>query len=388
MSHMVTQSSVETLARLVAFPTVSRESNELLIRYAAERLSAAGGRVRVLPGEFAGKSNLIASFGPDGEDGIVLSAHSDVVPTDGQKWTNDPFVLTEREGRLYARGASDMKGFVACMLTVADSLRDTRLARPLHIAISHDEETGCIGVRSMLQRLAAEGFRASGCIVGEPTELAIATGHKGKIAARISCQGQAAHSANPALGCNAINLAASMIHETEALQEWLIRNGAHDAAYSAPYSTVHVGTIAGGTALNIVPDSCNVSFEIRLMPGDSPDDLLARLAARGQELAAAARSGGHTAAIEVSVQFTYPGLQTEENTSIARLVRQAGGGTAPALKLNFGTEGGLFNDMLGVPTVVCGPGSIDRAHKPDEFITRDELAAGDAFLDRIVHTLQ
>ena len=224
--------SVETLARLVAFPTVSRDSNEGLIRYAAERLSASGGRVRVLPGDFAGKANLIASFGPDREDGIILSAHSDVVPTDGQKWTSDPFVLTEREGRLYARGASDMKGFVACMLTLADKLREARLARPLHIAISHDEETGCIGVRSMLRRLAAEGFRASGCIVGEPTELAIATGHKGKIAGRISCQGQAAHSANPALGCNAINLAASMIRETEALQEWLVRNGAHDAAYS------------------------------------------------------------------------------------------------------------------------------------------------------------
>lgn len=383
---MVAQSTVETLAQLVAFPTVSRESNEALIRYAAERLAAAGGRVRVLPGELAGKSNLIASFGPEGADGIVLSAHSDVVPTDGQEWASDPFALTERDGRLYARGASDMKGFVACMLTAADGLRHARLARPLHIAISHDEEIGCVGVRSMLQRLAAEGFRAAGCIVGEPTGLAIATGHKGKIAGSIRCQGQAAHSANPMLGCNAINLAARMIGETEALQEWLAQNGARDAAYAAPYSTVHVGTIAGGTALNIVPDSCSLGFEIRLLPGDSPDDLLARLTARGQEIAASARSGGHAAAIEVSVQNAYPGLQTAEDAPIATLVRQAGAGAA--VKLSFGTEGGLFNDMLGVPTVVCGPGSIDRAHKPDEFITRDELAAGDAFLDRIVHSLR
>ena len=385
---MVTQSTVETLAQLVAFPTVSRASNEVLIRYAAERLSAAGGRVRVLPGDFPGKTNLIASFGPDGGDGIVLSAHSDVVPTDGQQWASDPFVLTEREGRLYARGASDMKGFIACMLTVADGVREASLARPLHIAISYDEEVGCVGVRSMLRHLAAEGFQAAGCIVGEPTELAIATGHKGKIAGRISCHGQAAHSANPMLGCNAINLAAGMIRETEALQEWLIQHGARDAAYAAPYSTVHVGTIAGGTALNIVPDRCDVGFEIRLMPGNSPDDLLARLSARGQALAVAARLGGRAAAIEVSVQNAYPGLQTEENAPIAKLVRQAGAGTAPALKLSFGTEGGLFNDMLGVPAVVCGPGSIDRAHKPDEFITRDELAAGDALLDRVVHALR
>ena len=383
---MVTQTTVETLAQLVAFPTVSRDSNEALIRYAAERLAAAGGRVRVLPGERAGKTNLIASFGSDGEGGIVLSAHSDVVPTDGQEWTSDPFVLTEREGRLYARGTSDMKGFIACMLSAADSLPGADLARPLHIAISHDEEIGCVGVRSMLQRLAAEGFRAAGCIVGEPTELMIATGHKGKIAGRISAQGQAAHSANPTLGCNAINLAAGMIRETEALQDWLVRSGAHDAAYAVPYSTVHVGTIAGGTALNIVPESCSVGFEIRFLPGDSPDELLARLTARGQEIAASARSGGRAAAIEISVQNAYPGLQTEEDAPIAQLVRQAGAGAT--VKLNFGTEGGLFNDMLGVPTVVCGPGSIDRAHKPDEFITRDELTAGDSFLARIVRSLR
>ena len=238
----------------------------------------------------------------------------------------------------------------------------------------------------MLERLAAEGFRASGCIVGEPTGLTIATGHKGKIAGRICCQGEAAHSANPTLGCNAINLAARMIGETEALQEWLAQNGAHDAAYAVPYSTVHVGTIAGGTALNIVPESCNVGFEIRLLPGDSPDDLLARLTARGQEIAASARAGGRAAAIEVSVQNAYPGLQTDEDAPIARLAKAAGASVAG--KLSFGTEGGLFNDMLGVPTVVCGPGSIDRAHKPDEFITRDELAACDGFLDRIVRSLR
>lgn len=383
---MVAHSTVETLAQLVAFPTVSRNSNETLVRYAAERLAASGGRARVLPGELPGKTNLFASFGPEGGDGIVLSAHSDVVPTDGQEWASDPFTLTERDGRLYARGASDMKGFLACMLTVADGLRGASLSRPLHMAISHDEEIGCVGVRSMLRQLAAEGFRASGCIVGEPTELAIATGHKGKIAGSIRAQGQAAHSANPTLGCNAINLAARMIGETEALQEWLIRHGAHDAAYAVPYSTVHVGTITGGTALNIVPESCGIGFEIRFLPGDLPDDLLARLTKRGEEIAAAARAHGHTAGIEISVQNAYPGLQTEEDAPIARLVKEAGANGT--VKLNFGTEGGLFKDMLGVPTVVCGPGSIDRAHKPDEFITREELAAGNAFLAHIVHTLR
>lgn len=379
--------SVETLARLVGIPTISKTPNDAMTAYIAGRMREAGGRVRVLPGVNPGTSNLLASFGPENEGGIVLSGHGDVVPVAGQDWSTDPFTLTERNAQLYARGASDMKGFIACMVTAAERTAGTLLARPLHLAISCDEEIGCVGVRPMLERLAAESFRAFGCIIGEPTGLAVATGHKGKVAGCICCRGEAAHSANPALGSNAINLAAGMIRETEALQTWLRDHGARDAAYALPHSTVHIGTIKGGTALNIVPEACDMEFEIRYLHGDSPDDLLARLTQAGTALARSEVARGRHANVEVIVRNLYPGLQTPRDAPITALVCRAAG-TARGDKLSFGSEAGLFSDMLGLPAVICGPGSMDRAHKPDEYITADELAGCDLFLDRVIMALQ
>jgi acetylornithine deacetylase len=370
--------AADILERLVAFRTVSRDANAAMIDDVAAFLRGVGGQVRVLPGRFPGKRNLLASFGPAGADGIVLSGHSDVVPVDGQDWGSDPFALTEREGRLFGRGSSDMKGFIACAMAAAGRWQG-RLKRPLHIAVSHDEEIGCVGVRSMLATMAAEGFQARGCIIGEPTEMRAALGHKGKFAGCISCRGQAAHSANPGLGCNAIYLAADMVQELRALQDWLMAHGARDAAYEVPYSTVHVGTIAGGTALNIVPERCDVAFEFRLLAGDSANALLARLRAAGERLAAAAQ--GRRALVEIVEANRYPGLETAAESEIARLVMAAGAG--PAFKAGFGSEAGLF-DEIGLESVVCGPGSIDRAHKADEFVTRDELEACGVFLDRVV----
>ncbi len=380
------QSTVEMLARLVSFKTVSRDSNAALIAEAARHLAAAGGRVRVLPGDQPGKSNLLASFGPAGDHGLILSGHSDVVPVDGQDWASDPFTLTQRQDRLRARGAVDMKGFIASALTAAASLDETTLARPLHIALSHDEETGCIGVRSMLDLLAREGFRAAGCIIGEPTGLDVVVGHKGKVAGCITCQGEAAHSANPELGCNAIYLAAGMVAEIRALQEWLRAHGAADAAYAVPYSTLHVGTIAGGQVLNIVPELCQLRFEIRFLPGDEPAALLARLGQAGAALAAAEQARGRHAAVAIDIDNSYPGLATAAETPLIVLAQSAGAGATA--KVGFGTEAGLFEQKLGLPVVVCGPGSIDRAHKPDEFITQDELDACDAFLAGVIATLQ
>ncbi len=375
------------LARLVAFPTISRDPNEALIGFAAEHLSTHGFRVRVLPGRQPGKCNLLASLGPDTAAGIVLSGHSDVVPVEGQSWSTDPFALTSRGDRLLARGAVDMKGFIASMLCAAEALDGAALRRPLHMAISHDEEIGCVGVRPMLETLAAEGFAASGCIIGEPTELLVAAGHKGKVNACISCHGEAAHSANPALGCNAIYLAAGMVAQVRELQAWLQEHGAQDAAYAVPYSTLHVGTIAGGRVLNIVPDRCDMAFEIRYLPGDAPDALLARLSAAGAALSGAERARGRRACVEITVENSYPGLATPHDAPILGLAGTAAG-TGPPVKINFGTEGGLFTQTNGIPTVICGPGSIDRAHKPDEFVTADELAACDAFLGRVIDTLR
>jgi acetylornithine deacetylase len=374
--------SAAILERLVAFPTVSRNANESMIGFMAAQFAAAGGRVRVLPGMAPGKANLLASFGPEGGLGIVLSGHSDVVPVDGQDWGSDPFTLTPRGERLVARGAVDMKGFLACATALVGRLDQAALTRPLHIAVSHDEEIGCAGVRGMLATLATEGFAARGAVIGEPTGMRVATGHKGKIAGCLCCRGQAAHSANPGLGCNAVYLAADMIGELRALQDGLIAHGARDAAYEVPYSTVHVGTIHGGTALNIVPDACDVEFEVRLLPGDAPEGLLARLRAAGARLVGAEQARGRLASVDVVARNAYPGLETAANSDFVALVRGAGGGDI--FKAGFGSEAGLFDAMLGLPALVCGPGSIDRAHKADEFILRDELAACDAFLDRLV----
>jgi acetylornithine deacetylase len=369
------------LAELVAYPTVSRDANAAMIAHVATALTEAGGAVRVLPGTAPGKQNLFATFGPAGDGGVILSGHSDVVPVDGQAFTADPFTLTRRGDRLLARGAVDMKGFIACAITAAATLDATKLRRPLHIALSHDEELGCLGVRPMLATLKAEGFRAAGVIVGEPTEMRIATGHKGKVNGCLHCRGAAAHSANPGLGCNAIYLAAGMIAELRDLQAWLAAHGARDAAYAVPYSTVHVGTIAGGRVVNIVPDECDVGFEIRYLPGDDIAALLARLRAAGDRLAGADTRAG----ITLSITNEYPGAQTPADAPLVKQARAAGAGAL--FKASFGSEAGLFAQELYMPTIVCGPGSIDRAHKADEFITIDELDECDRFLGEIIDGL-
>jgi len=373
--------TVETLAALAAFPTISADSNESLIRYAAARISQAGGRINTLAGASPGKFNMLASFGPDTGAGIVLSGHSDVVPVSGQDWHTDPFTLTERDRKLHARGASDMKGFLAAMLTAAERCATAKLRRPLHLVFSYDEEIGCIGVRDLLARLRAQNFQAQGCIIGEPTEQRVITGHKGKIAGCIHCRGVAAHSANPPLGCNAIMLAADMLAEMAALQTELA-NAAHDDAYPFPFTSLHAGTIKGGVALNIVPDACDIAFEIRHVAGEDTQALLARLRSAGARRAAASNGG----AVEVRVTHDYPGVDTPQDAAIVHTALAAAETTQTG-KVSFGTEAGLFTQALGLETVICGPGSIDRAHKPDEYVTRDELAACDTFLDRIISSL-
>jgi acetylornithine deacetylase len=373
--------TVERLAALVGFPTISRGRNLDLMGWLAAQLSGLGARVRVMPGTDADRINLLATIGPDDPAGIVLSAHVDVVPVAGQNWSSEPFRLTEANGRLHGRGAVDMKGFLAGMVSAAELAARLPLRRPLHLAISHDEEIGCVGVRPMLAALAEEGFAATACIVGEPTGLRIGTGHKGKVAMLIRARGRAAHSANPGLGVNAIGMAAAMVAEVEAVAEWLATEGLRDAAYAVPHGTAQVGTIEGGTALNIVPADCGLTAEFRLPAGENAETLLWCLRAAASRIGQA--RGGE---ITVEVTNAYPGLAEAEASPAVALALSAGG-LLPFAKLDFGTEGGLFREMLGIPTVVCGPGSIDRAHKPDEYITRDELAAGDAFLARLAHRL-
>jgi acetylornithine deacetylase len=379
--------TVATLRHLVGFPSLSRRPNEPIVAWAADYLRGTSARIRIIPGDEPDRISLLASYGPQTPDGIVLSAHCDVVPVEGQPWTSDPFTLREENGRLHARGATDMKGFLAAMLTVGEAAGRRKLDRPLHLMLSHDEEIGCVGIRSLLRVLAVEGFRAAGCIVGEPTGMRVATGHKGKIAAEAICRGEAAHSANPFLGCNAIGLAAGLVTEIEALQLWLSSQGTRDELYEVPFSTIQVGTIQGGTALNIVPDLCTLAFELRLLPGENGAALLDRLRDAAEQRLRSPRAGGHAAAIEISVTNAYPGLAEPDPDAEILALAKAASGSASEIRLGFGTEAGLISEQLEIPTVVCGPGSIDRAHKADEFITRAELDACDRFLGTVLDRL-
>jgi acetylornithine deacetylase len=377
--------SAEILERLTGFPTVSRDSNLDLIEYVREFLAARGIEARLYVDPTGRKANLYASIGPADRGGILLSGHTDVVPVDGQAWSSDPFRLRERAGRLFARGSADMKGFIACALRAADRARQRRLQIPLQLAFSYDEEVGCLGVRSLLEDMSDWTHLPKFCIVGEPTLLRTAVGHKGKTALRAHCHGRAAHSARPAAGLNAIHLATDFIGRIRARQAEIERSGRRDEAYEVPYTTLHVGVIRGGSALNIVPDACELEVEFRNLAADAPEELIAALRADADAVVAAL-DGDPDARIELCVENEYPGLDTSPDAEVVAFVA-ALTGNRDCIKVGFGTEGGLYSGNLGIPSVVCGPGSIEQAHKPDEYIAVDELARCDSMLDRLLERL-
>lgn len=374
--------SLDILERLVAFETVSRTPNIALIDHARGLLEAAGIACTLVESEDGTNANLFASTGPAGAGGVMLSGHTDVVPVAGQDWTVDPFRLTARDDKLFGRGTADMKGFVACAIRAMVLAAERSLTTPLHLALSYDEEIGCIGVRRLLD-LLEDAPRPAFCIVGEPTELAVATGHKGKLAARAVCTGREAHSALAPQGVNAIHLAAEFVGALRAIQDDLAQTGTRDGDYDVPYSTVHTGILSGGTALNIVPNRATVDFEIRHLKADDPDDLLARVEAAAEEIAIAYPAD---CGIAIEVLNRYPGLDTAPDAEVVSFVKSLIGANATR-KVAFGTEGGLFDGRLSVPTVVCGPGSMDQGHKPDEFVTRAQLEACDRMLEALLDRL-
>ena len=376
----------EILARLVAEPTVSRTSNLALLDYVESLLRPAGARIERFAHPDGSRANLFATIGPEGPDGVVLSGHTDVVPVEGQAWTGDPFTLIERDGRFYGRGTADMKGFVASALRAALLAAERPLKRPLHLAFSYDEEIGCIGVRGMIEALAARSERPALCIVGEPTGMKIATGHKGKLALRACCIGQEGHSALAPNALNALHLGAAFIQALQARQEALADHGARDDDYDIPYSTIHAGMMQGGTALNIVPNRCEIDFEIRNIAEDDPDAILAGIAADAETIAKPYRNRFPMACIEIAPVSGYPGLNTDADAPVVTLLKRILGDDG-TLKVAFGTEGGLFDQELGMSTAICGPGFMDQGHKPDEFVSAEQLARCDAMLARLVDEL-
>lgn len=378
--------TLDILERLIAFDTVSARPNIELIRFVEDMLRAAGAEVTVIGDDDGAKANLYATIGPRDRPGVLLSGHTDVVPVEGQDWTVPPFELTRKDGRLFGRGTADMKGFVASALSAALAAAGRDLSTPLHLALSYDEEIGCVGVRSLVDMLEAAPFRPLFCIVGEPTSLAVATGHKGKTGLRAVCRGREGHSALAPFAMNAVYMASDLIAAIRAEQERVKTDCARDGDYDVPYTTLHVGKVSGGVALNIVPNLCTLDFEIRNLAEDDPAAILANIRAAAARIEAEARGTAEEAAIEISVFNEYPGLATPENAEVVAFVRALTGANA-RMKVAFGTEGGLFSDRLGVPTVICGPGSMAQGHKPDEYVSERDIERCDAMLARLVERL-
>jgi acetylornithine deacetylase len=377
--------SIQILDRLIGFPTVSRDSNLALIEYVRDFLATRGIESKLYLDADGRKANLYACIGPAERGGVLLSGHTDVVPVDGQQWASNPFRLQERAGLLYARGAADMKGFLACALRAADRARSRPLWLPLQLAFSYDEEVGCLGVRSMIDDMAGWTHRPRFCIVGEPTLLRTAVGHKGKTALKATCHGRAAHSAAPARGVNAIHMASDLIDRIRRRQQAIESSGARDPAYEVPYTTLHVGVIHGGNALNIVPARCELEFEIRNLPTDDPAALVTAIRADAAAVAASMHGDADTR-IDLELMHEYPGLETPADAEVIKLAT-ALTSNHERIKVGFGSEGGLFSGRLQIPTVVCGPGSIDQAHKPDEFVAIDQLQRCDAMMDALLDRL-
>ncbi|PZW63869.1 acetylornithine deacetylase [Pseudomonas sp. URMO17WK12:I1] len=378
--------SCALLERLIGFATVSRDSNLALIEFIREYLAGFGVDSELFHNAEGTKANLFATIGPQDRGGVVLSGHTDVVPVDGQAWTVEPFQLSERDGRLYGRGTADMKGFIACVLAAVPNLVQRPLRVPVHLAFSYDEEVGCLGVRSMLAELEKRPHKPTLCLIGEPTELKPVLGHKGKLAMRCEVHGAACHSAYAPYGVNAIEYAARLIGHLGDIGARLAQPEHHDARFDPPFSTVQTGVIKGGRALNIVPAECEFDFEVRALPGfdaQSVADELQTYAA--EQLLPKMQAVSATSDIRLQPLSAYPGLATPPDSEAARLLARLCG-SSDFGTVAFGTEGGLF-DGAGIPTVVCGPGSMDQGHKPDEFVSLEQLQGCDALLQRLADYL-
>ena len=380
------RSSIDILADLIAFPTVSRDSNLGLIRYIQDALSALGIASTLVHNEDGRKANLWATIGPAHVPGIVLSGHTDVVPVEGQAWSSDPFRLAKRDGNLHGRGSADMKGFIACCLVMARSAVKASLKTPINLAFSYDEEIGCVGVRRLLDLLKDAPVRPRLCIVGEPTLMQAVTAHKGKLGFRVTAHGLEAHSSLAPIGVNAIYMCADLIGEIRGLQKHIAEHGPRDGDYEVAYTTLHVGKMQGGEVMNIVPNRCTFDFEIRYLPQDDAEGIAAKIRASAEKVARSYRNVFAGARFDFAELQSYPAMDTPVDSDAVRFVHSLTGGNSTG-KITFGTEGGLFQKVLGTPAVICGPGNIAVAHKPDEYVSESQMAACGKMLERLVEKL-
>ena len=379
----------DMIRRLVAFPTVSRDSNLALIEFVRDYVEGLGATTALTFDDDRRKANLFVTFAAqDGNatrGGIVLSGHTDVVPVDGQPWDSDPFTVTHREGRLYGRGVADMKSFSAIGLAFVPRFLARGLARPLHFALSYDEEIGCIGVRRLIADIATKGVRPQGCIVGEPTGMQLVVAHKGKMGWRCRIRGREAHSSLTPRGVNAVQIGCEIVAYIAQRARQFRDAGARDAAYDVPYTTAHVGVIRGGTALNIVPRDCSFEFELRHLPFDDPEAFFRDVRAYAERFLPAMHAVDCSTYIEFDHLSTLPGFDTQDGSDITALGKSCNG-TDGCGKVSFGSEASLFHNAA-MPAVLCGPGHIEQAHQPNEWIGLDQLARCEAFMERLADRL-
>lgn len=379
-----TLSSVEMIKRLVGFDTTSRNSNMALIAFVRNYLADFGIESHLAPDDTGAKANLYATCGPDDRPGIALSGHTDCVPVDGQAWDSDPFRVKEGDARLYGRGTSDMKSFIAVALASVPQMLERKLVTPIHFAFSYDEEVGCLGVQRLIAQLEAMPVKPKACIVGEPTGMNVVTGHKGKHSERGRVHGFECHSALTPKGVNAVEVAAELVALLRKMARRVQEQGPFDEAYDPPFTTIHTGLIQGGTALNIVPKDCCFEFEIRNLPTHDVAPLVRELHDYAERvLLPEMQQVSHEVGISWEPLPCYPGLEAGDAKALIALTQALGGAGDARGKVSFGTEAGLFR-RAGIEAVVCGPGSIEQAHKPNEFISLEQVARGEAFVARLI----
>ena len=373
------------ITTLIGFDTTSRESNLELIDHVTERLAAVGVEPVLVPSPDGRKANLLATFpAADGTvtGGVVLSAHTDVVPLDGQVWSSEPFAPEIRDGRLYARGSADMKSFLGVLVAKLPVLAQATLAEPIHLALSYDEEVGCVGAVDLVDEIVRRDLQPRGCVVGEPTSMRVVRGHKSMNVFRVDVRGLAAHSSLTPQGVNAVAHAAELVRFVQGVADEMRADGPFDEAYVVPFTTVSVNRIEGGIAVNTIPAECTVLFEYRALTTVDHDALTERFRAECRRIEAAMRAQHPGASVELTVTAAAPGVDTPADAEIVALA--AAWGAEPSdTKVTYGTEAGLFA-RAGIPTVVCGPGDIAQAHAPDEFIELAQIAACEAFVDRLI----
>lgn len=379
--------SLDLIRDLVGFDTTSRNSNLELIGYIRDYLGRFGIESTLVFDDTGQKASLYATIGPKDRGGILLSGHTDTVPVDGQQWTSDPFILTRRGDHLYGRGTADMKSFVAIALAFAPDFAKADLKTPIHYAFSYDEEVGCVGVRPLIEHLNTLTVRPRMAIIGEPTEMQIICAHKGKLAMRCRVEGLSCHSSLAPKGVNAVEYAADVVSYLRGMARRIASEGPFDEGFDIPHTTVHAGVIRGGTALNIVPKECTFDFEFRYLPEQDPAVLLAEVQRYAHEVLEPEMK-----AIAPSAGFSWqqlsatPGLDVAPEDEVVTLAKALAGQNGQS-KVAFATEASLFQKSGGIPAVVCGPGNIAQAHKPDEYIAMSEVAKGEAFMRRLLATV-